>query len=274
MITSLAMLAFAANSLLARLALATDELHPAVFTALRLISGALALLLFVRLTQQNPVEQNGKPNWIAAFALFVYAAAFAFAYVLLAASTGALILFATVQASLIAYGIFSGQKINWIQAVGIGMGVLGIVVLMLPGVFTPDWRGALLMMLAGIAWAVYTLQGGTGDPVLASRDNFLRASLLCVVLVGWIGSLFEASMLGMVYAVSSGVLASAGGYILWYAALRELNAIDAATVQLSVPIITALMGVVLLSEPMTLRIGLAFFLAIAGIGLSIRFKHQ
>ena len=130
------------------------------------------------------------------------------------------------------------------------------------------------MAVAGVAWAVYTLQGGSGDPVIASRDNFVRASALCVLLIFWIGHVAEASVLGLTYALLSGVFASAGGYIVWYSVLKTLDAIDAATVQLSVPVITALMGVGLLDEPMTMRVVMAFILAIVGIGIAIRFKPR
>ncbi|MEM7080112.1 MAG: DMT family transporter [Pseudomonadota bacterium] len=264
-----AMLAFAGNSLLARLALATDEIHPAAFTTIRLISGALALLGFVALRRCE--DQVTQPNWVAAIALFVYAAAFAFAYIELSAATGALILFATVQVSLIGYGLARGSRMNLAQVCGISLGVMGIAFLMLPGLQQPNGFAAALMALAGISWAVYTLQGGVGDPVVASRDNFLRACALCVVFIFWLAEMGGMSPAGVAYAMVSGVFASAGGYIIWYAVLRDINAIDAATVQLSVPIITALLAVVLLDEPLTMRILVAFCITIGGIALSIRY---
>lgn len=266
------MIAFAGNSLLARLALADASMDPALFTTLRLVSGALALLGFAYLSRRHlPVQES---NWKAAVALFVYAAGFAFAYVQLSAATGALILFATVQLSLIAYGVYNGQRLVAIQAVGIAMGALGILILMLPGLASPDWLGSLLMVTAGLAWAVYTIQGGVGDPILASRNNFVGAALLCPLLLIWLPFFNGFSVPGIIYALLSGVFASAGGYIIWYAVLKQFNAIDAATVQLSVPIITALLGIVLLSEPLTLHVVIAFVVSIFGIGLSIRYAPK
>ncbi|MEM7003485.1 MAG: DMT family transporter [Pseudomonadota bacterium] len=266
------MIAFAGNSLLARLALADASMDPALFTTLRLVSGALALLGFAYLSRRHlPVQES---NWKAAVALFVYAAGFAFAYVQLSAATGALILFATVQLSLIAYGVYNGQRLVAIQAVGIAMGALGILILMLPGLASPDWLGSLLMVTAGLAWAVYTIQGGVRDPILASRNNFVGAALLCPLLLIWLPFFNGFSVPGIIYALLSGVFASAGGYIIWYAVLKQFNAIDAATVQLSVPIITALLGIVLLSEPLTLHVVIAFVVSIFGIGLSIRYAPK
>ena len=282
------MIAFASNSLLARMGLgaAADGLpvaDPGLFTTVRIVSGAATLWVFVALANRHRTPTD--TDWAAAAALFVYAAGFSYAYVTLSAATGALLLFATVQVSLLSWGWWQKQTVTPMQGLGIGLGLAGIVLLMLPGATAPNGPGSVLMVAAGLAWAVYTLRGGRGDPVLASRNNFVQASLLCIPLLLYLGfgafhsqstsveAFIMSSMppLSLLCALLSGVAASAGGYILWYRVLVELNAIDAATVQLSVPVLTALAGIVLLDEPLTLRISLAFVISIAGIALAIRY---
>lgn len=271
-LTVLAMLAFAGNSLLCRAALKNTPIDPASFTAIRVLSGALALWMIVRL-RGGATRAGG--NWLSALALFVYAAAFSFAYVNLPTAAGALILFGAVQASMIAYGLWSGERLGGWQTLGLVAAFTGLVGLLLPGLSAPPLAGALLMLAAGMAWGVYSLRGksGGGDPTQVTAGNFLRAAVfaagLSAAMLPW-ASLDGA---GMAYAVASGALTSGVGYAVWYSALPGLRATSAATVQLSVPVIAAVGGVVLLGEPVTLRLLLASVAILGGVALVIAGKQ-
>ncbi|MBN2690970.1 MAG: DMT family transporter [Burkholderiaceae bacterium] len=266
-LTVLAMLAFAGNSLLCRLALKNTSMDAASFTAIRLLSGAVTLWLIARLQRSI---QAGRGNWPSALALFVYAAAFSFAYVMLPAATGALLLFGAVQATMIGRGLWQGERLTRAQLFGFVLAVAGLVGVLLPGLSAPPLAGSLLMLSAGVAWGVYSLRGqGTGNPVRVSAGNFLRAAPLAMVLVAvWHhGAAVDAS--GLLLAVASGALASGIGYAIWYAALPSLKTTQAATVQLSVPVIAALGGAVFLHEAITLRLVLASVAILGGILLVI-----
>ena len=267
LLTTLAMLAFAANSLLCREALASGHIGPASFTLVRVVSGAvvLALLVFGRSGRFRP---GG--SWLSAAALFGYAAAFSLAYVSLNAATGALLLFAAVQATMIVYGLWSGELLRLRQVVGVLLAAGGLVWLMLPGVSSPPLIGALLMAGAGVCWGVYSLLGrGARAPLVETTGNFLRAVPFALLLFLLIGRSEAVSVHGLVYAMASGAVASGLGYALWYAALPALSATTAATVQLSVPVIAALGGVLLLGESISLRLGLASIAVLGGIALFI-----
>jgi len=265
--TLLAMIAFAGNSLLCRLAMQHTSIDPASFTTIRLLSGALMLRLIVRMRDGM---HSTAGSWPSALALFAYAAGFSYAYVSLPAATGALLLFGAVQATMIGYGLWAGERPGIRQSVGMVTAFCGLVALLLPGLSAPPLLGAVLMLGAGISWGVYSLRGkGAGDPGAVTAGNFLRtvplAVALSLVALPWL-SLDRA---GFGYAVASGALASGVGYAIWYTALRGLKATSAATVQLSVPVVTAVGGIVLLGEAITLRLLIASAAILGGIALVI-----
>jgi drug/metabolite transporter (DMT)-like permease len=264
--TVLALAAFAGNSLLCRAALAHGGIDAASFTLLRLLSGAVALAVLARLRS----NRSGRGTWPSALALFAYAAAFSFAYRQLTAATGALLLFGAVQATMIARGLWTGERLRFPQWCGLLLACGGLVGLVLPGLSAPPLSAALLMLGAGIAWGAYSLRGrGAGDPLRVTAGNFLRAMPMAVLLALLLMDRVSMTPAGIGYAVLSGALASGVGYALWYAALPQLRATTAATVQLGVPVLAALGGVVLLGEPPTLRLLLASAAILGGIGLVV-----
>jgi drug/metabolite transporter (DMT)-like permease len=271
-LTSLAMIAFAGNSLLCRVALKHASIDAASFTTIRLISGAVMLWLVARMTRG---AQAGGGNWLSAFALFVYAAGFSFAYVNLPAATGALLLFGAVQATMIGHGVWTGERLLRLQLFGLILAFGGLVGLLLPGLSAPPLHGSILMLSSGVAWGVYSLRGkGAGDPTKVTAGNFLRASPIAAALsvIMFDGTSLDSA--GIWYAVSSGALASGIGYAIWYTALPALKATNAGTVQLSVPVIAALGGIVFLCEPITLRLILASVAILGGIALVILEKQH
>lgn len=271
-LTSLAMIAFAGNSLLCRQALQHTSIDPASFTAIRLISGALMLWIVVRVKKDAPL---GSGNWLSAIALFAYAAGFSFAYVSLPAASGALLLFGAVQATMIGHGIWVGERLLGLQLVGVLMAFGGLVGLLLPGLSAPPLFGSLLMLGAGVAWGVYSLRGkGAGDPTRVTAGNFLRTVPVTLALSLLMFNYISVDATGVLLAVSSGALASGMGYAIWYAALPSLKNTSAASVQLSVPVIAALGGIVFLGEPVTLRLILASIAILGGIALVILRKQQ
>jgi drug/metabolite transporter (DMT)-like permease len=265
-LTSIAMLAFAANSLLCRMALGPPRIDAASFTAIRLAAGALTLWLLLRRRGSRGARTAG--DWTAAGMLFVYAIAFSLAYRSLSAGTGALILFGFVQLTMLASGLRAGERLTATAWLGLLLAVGGLVYLLLPGLAAPDPEGAVLMAAAGIAWGVYSLRGrGIPDPLHATAGNFVRSvPLALLALLPFVGApLPDAD--GVLLAVASGAFASGIGYTLWYSALRGLNASRAATVQLSVPVIAAFGGVLLLDEPLGLRLMVATVAVLGGIAL-------
>ena len=272
LLTALAMLAFAGNSLLCRAALRDSQIDPASFTALRLFAGALVLWLLLY-TRKRAATVPG--NWAGALSLFIYAAAFSYAYLHLDAGAGALLLFGAVQLSMIAWGLLRGERLHRLQVVGLVLAAAGLVALLLPGTSTPSLSASCLMVLAGMAWGAYSLLGkGTPDPLAATAGNFIRTlpivAVLCLVALGSL----EWDSAGVVYALLSGGLTSGIGYAIWYAAMPGLAAIQAASVQLSVPLLTALAGSVLLGESLTGRLMLAGVAILGGIALVLRYKHR
>jgi len=271
-LTSLAMIAFAGNSLLCRVALKHTSIDAASFTTIRLISGAAILWLVVYLRRGT---HTGKGNWLSAFALFAYAAGFSFAYVSLPAATGALLLFGAVQATMIGYGIWRGERLLRLQFVGLMLAFGGFIGLLLPGLSAPPLYGSLLMLSAGVAWGIYSLRGkNSGDPTKVTAGNFLRTVPITVALSVFMLNDTSLDFAGFWYAVSSGALASGIGYAIWYTAFPALKATHAATVQLSVPVIAALGGIVFLGEPVTLRLALATVAILGGITLVIMEKQR
>lgn len=270
LLTVFAMLAFASNSLLCRVALRDTAIDAATFTAIRLASGALVLVLLLRLRGRRPAAGG---SWPMAAMLFAYAAFFSFAYRDLTAATGALLLFGAVQLTMMGWGLWRGERLAGLRLAGLLVAIAGLVVLLLPGLAAPPPLAAALMLGAGIAWGVYSLLGrGAGDPVAATGGNFLRSVAFAAVLSLAAVGHESVDPMGVVYAVLSGAVTSGLGYVLWYAALPALSATSAATIQLSVPAIAAIGGAMLLAEPITARLLLASAAILGGIALTIRRK--
>jgi drug/metabolite transporter (DMT)-like permease len=266
-LTLIAMLAFAANSLLCRMALRNTGIDPASFTAVRLLSGALVLWLIVR---RRNGDQAMTGSWLSALALFTYAAGFSYAYVNLSAATGALLLFGAVQATMISTGLWRGERLTRQQLAGLLCAFAGLAGLLAPGISAPPWSGALLMVAAGVAWGIYSLRAkGAGNPTGATAGNFARALPLALILSAATLSYSRLDGAGILYAIVSGAVASGLGYAVWYTALRGLSASSAASVQLSVPVIAAVGGVLLLGEPIALRLLITSVAILGGVALVI-----
>jgi drug/metabolite transporter (DMT)-like permease len=266
LLTAFAMLPLAANSLLCRMALAPRAIDAASFTSIRLLSGAI--MLWLLLQWRTGSSPPGRADWRSAAMLFLYAAAFSFAYLSLSAGTGALILFGFVQLTMLAAGFLAGERLPALGWLGLLTAVGGLVYLMLPGLHAPDPTGAALMATAGIAWGIYSLRGrGAGNPLLANAGNFARSVPLALLVSLLFIADLQLSTSGILLAVASGALASAIGYAIWYAALPGLSATSAATVQLSVPVIASLLGILLLSEPLSPQLVIASVLVLGGIAL-------
>jgi drug/metabolite transporter (DMT)-like permease len=271
-LATLAMIAFAANSLLCRVALRDSGIDAGSFTAIRILSGAIVLWLIVRVRGNSPGLAG---SWKSALALFVYAAGFSYAYLRLPAAVGALILFGAVQATMIGHGLWRGERMSGVQVLGLCSAFAGLIALLLPGLSAPPPLSSALMLAAGVAWGIYSLRGkGSGDPLSTTAGNFLRAVPMTAVL--WLSMAAEVTLTGsgIWYAVLSGGLASGVGYAIWYAALPAIRATNAATIQLSVPVIAALGGVIFLGEAVTLRVLLCSAGILGGIALVIMSKQQ
>jgi len=266
--TGFALLAFAANSVLCRMALRAAHIDPASFMSIRLLSGAATLWLLVRLGRGG---QRLGGDWRSALALLTYAIAFTFAYVGLTAGTGALLLFGAVQVVMIAAGFVGGERIDRSIALGWLLAVAGLILLLLPGISAPPARDAIFMLIAGCAWGVYSLRGRRSLNALAdTAGNFSRALPGTLLVSALLWGHRSADAAGVVLAALSGSIASGLGYAAWYTALPRLGAIAAANAQLSVPVITALAGVALFSEPVTVRLASASVLVLGGTALAVR----
>ncbi len=280
-LTLCALVAFAANSILCRLALGTAAIDPASFTTIRLASGALVLALILAIRsggaggdagRAGAVPDRGRAggNWPSALALFLYAAPFSFSYVSLGAATGALVLFGAVQATMIAAGLRAGDQPHRREWIGLLVALGGFVVLVAPGLRAPSPVGCALMALAGVAWGVYSLRGRDAvRPIAATAGNFLRAAPLAILVSIAFARAAHVAPRGALLATLSGAVTSGLGYVIWYAALRGLTATRAATVQLAVPVLTAFGGVALLGEPVTLRLAIAAALILGGVGFAV-----
>ena len=271
-LTLLAMIAFAGNSLLCRLALKQTGIDAASFTFIRLFSGALALWFIMQLRKAASTNAG---NWLSALALFAYAAAFSFAYISLSVGTGALLLFGAVQATMILWGWRQGERLRVRQLVGLALALIGVVVLVFPGLSAPPLSGSVLMLGAGVAWGIYSLRGKqSGNPTRETAGNFLRAvpfaAILSIAFIPW--AHFDRAGAG--YAALSGAIASGAGYVIWYAALPHLKAAGAATVQLSVPILAAAGGILLLGESPSWRFLFASIAVLGGIALVVIEKYR
>jgi drug/metabolite transporter (DMT)-like permease len=279
----LALVAFATNSVLCRLALRDGAIDAASFSTIRLISGAATLLLLT--SRLKPAPTTAAPtteaattahgSWISAALLFLYAVPFSFAYLGLSAGTGALILFGGVQLTMMIAAIRSGERPQPLQWLGIGLACAGLVYLVLPGLSAPPLASAALMALAGCAWGFYSLRGrGATDPLAQTTGNFVRSVPMVVAVSVLALPQLRIERSGVLLAVASGAVTSALGYVVWYAALRTLTATRAAVVQLAVPILAAVGGVVLLAEMVSLRLVLSTVMVVGGIALQRKFEKR
>jgi drug/metabolite transporter (DMT)-like permease len=272
LLTALALIAFAGNSLLCRAALAHTHIDAASFTTLRLLSGAVVLWALVALRRG---ARSGNGNWPSALALFAYAAGFSFSYVHLTTATGALILFGAVQTTMIGHGLWVGERLRAPQVLGLVLACAGLVGLLLPGLLAPPLVGAALMLGAGVAWGIYSLRGkSAGDPLQVTAGNFIRAAPMAAVLGLALLDDVSIDFAGVGYALLSGALASGLGYAIWYTALPFLKSTTAATVQLGVPVIAAMGGMFFLQEPVTLRLLSASVAILGGIALVVWAGHR
>lgn len=277
LITLLSLSAFAANSLITRFALEKTAIDEASFTMLRILSGALFLWLYLTFKKNNQVYKAG--TWLAALSLFIYAVSFTYGYGLIAAGTGALLLFGSVQITMTIAGYREGERLNAIQLIGFVLALAGLVILMLPGISAPSFIGAFLMCVSGVAWSIYTLQGrGKTNPAASTAGNFIKAAPMAILL--WLivylstNNTINLANIGVVYALLSGIVTSGIGYIIWYSVLPELKATQAAIVQLSVPLLVTLAGALLLNETITIRVVFASMTILIGTILVLIFKGK
>ena len=262
-----ALVCFAANSLLCRAALGRGLADPGAFTAVRLASGAATLALLLGATRRTRPSGG---SWTSALALFAYAAAFSLAYVRIAASVGALVLFALVQATMVGHGLATGAGLGPRGWIGVALATAGLAWLTLPGAGAPDLAGSALMAIAGLAWGIYSVRGRRAtDPLATTADNFVRAAPLGIALLLAQAGGAHPSPAGLGLAVASGALASGIGYAIWYAALPALGSARAGTLQLTVPVLAAAGAAVFLGERVTLRLVGAGAAILAGVALSV-----
>ena len=271
--SAIAMLAFAGNSVLCRWALTQTSIDPASFTVIRLISGAVFLVALVYIATPATSAKSSRilGSWSGAVALFAYAACFSFAYISLSAATGALLLFGSVQFTMIGFGLWRGERLNRWQILGVCSAIVGLGIMFLPSATTPGVVAASLMICSGVAWGVYSILGKkAGDPTLVTTGNFLRSSILAVLLGLLSLPYLVFDMTGFALAVISGALASGAGYAIWYSVLPNITSTQAATMQLSVPVIASLGGLLLLNESITLSFVVASVAILGGIALVIK----
>jgi drug/metabolite transporter (DMT)-like permease len=263
------MVAFAANSIICRFALRDGAIDPASFTSIRLASGALALLFLATVTGRRK-SQRHDGDWTSAALLFAYAIFFSYAYISLDAGTGALILFGFVQVTMIATALFNGAKPRVTETIGWLLALAGLVNLLLPGQSAPSIGGTAMMALAGIAWGLYSIRGRSVTNALGSTSiNFLFSLAFVGILLAVTVKDLNLSTDGVVLAVISGSITSGFGYVIWYAALNYLSEIQAALVQLSVPALAAIAGVLFLLEPSGWRLIVSTALVLGGIGIAL-----
>ncbi len=273
-LTSIALIAFAANSVLCRMALKEGSIDPGSFTGIRLLSGAFTLLLLIGISRKGKkIEKKG--SWVSGLMLFIYAICFSYAYISLDTGTGALIAFSTVQITMIVYSIVKGHKLSLIETIGILLAFAGFVYLVSPGVNAPPLFGMLLMILSGFGWGMYSIYGNNSkNPLEDTAYNFLRSlPLIGLVLLVTIKKI-HLSQEGVILALISGTVTSGLSYTIWYMALNYLNRVEASVVQLAVPVIAAAGGILFLAERPNLRLVLSTLLIFIGIYLVIRSKGE
>lgn len=278
--TAFALIAFAANSVFNRLALGSNAIDASSYVGIRLVSGAATLWLLNILSKgafnfgDKPFLDNLKPSFLSAFYLFAYGIAFSFAYRSLNSGMGAFILFGTVQTTMLSMAVLKGERPHISEWFGLVVALGGLVYLVFPGLSAPDPLGAVLMLIAGIAWAFYTLRGrGVKDPLETTALNFICSVPMVLAVNLFMMQQIHFSTEGVVYALISGAVTSGMGYAIWYTALRGLTTTQAALLQLLVPILAALGGVIFLSENITMRLVSAGAMIIAGVLLALMGKR-
>ncbi len=275
LLTAIAMLAFAANSLLARAAMADGAIDAVSFTAIRMVSGAVALALLLAARKRSDIVRARPGSWPSALAILAYALAFSLAYGRLGAATGAVILFASVQGTMVLWGALRADPPTRGELAGLAIAFAAFVWLLLPGLDAPDLAGSALMIAAGIAWGIYSLRGRkAGNALDATAGNFVRAALLCLPFVATPFMGGHADAYGTALAMFSGAITSGLGYVIWYRALPRLTTTQGAAVQLTVPMLAAFGGIVLLDETLTLRLALASAFILGGVALAIAVKRR
>lgn len=275
LLTALTLTAFAANSLLCRIALGGELIDPISFTTIRLLGGAAILALLARVARKPEQVQKQPGSWNSGIALFVYALAFSLAYVYLETGMGALILFGAVQVTMIGWGLVQGERPHLLEWLGLVLASGGLVYLLAPGIDSPPPVGAMLMAVSGIAWGVYSVRGkGSVEPALSTAGNFVRTVPMTLFSSLIALSSAHAHLSGIFLALFSGTVTSGLGYVLWYRALQGLTATRAALVQLLVPILAAFGGIVVLSEVLTWRLTIAAGLVLGGIATAVSVKRE
>ncbi|WP_334060389.1 DMT family transporter [Alteromonas sp. S005] len=284
-LVAIAMFAFAANSLLCRMALSNPTIDPVSFTSLRIVSGAVALLLLSFFSRRKQPQRHYTENlWqdvkrnasvFGGLSLFVYAISFSFAYISMSTGTGALLLFGAVQLTMISVGLMGGERFKIRQWFGFALAFTGLIILLLPSASAPSLLSGAVMVIAGISWGIYSLLGKkSASALLSTSGNFIYASLLCILMMGTVLLLNDEYLVlnkaGIYYALASGILASGCGYAIWYSVLPLIKSTSAATVQLSVPVIATMMGWTVLEEQLNLQIIIASLATLGGIYLVIK----
>lgn len=272
--TASALIAFATNSLICRSALGNSTIDPAGFTIIRLASGVVVLWAAARIFKKK-VDAPSSGSWGSAAMLFLYAITFSFAYMSLSVGTGSLILFGSVQTTMILAGLWYGERPRVFEWLGLIIALFGLIYLVLPGLESPPLSGVFLMTAAGISWGVYSLRGrGVNNPVAVNGDNFLRSIPFVLASVLLFLPSLKVSKEGIVWAILSGGVATATGYVLWYSAIRNLNVTRAASVQLFVPLIAAAGAVLFLSESITFRLIISALMIVGGIGSHLFVRNR
>ena len=265
LLTGLALVAFAANSVLCRLALGEKAIDASSFTIIRLLSGAIVLLILFKI-KNNELSSNSKGSWYSGIMLFLYAITFSFAYITLDTGTGALILFGSVQITMIALSLLSGNRLHFTEWLGVIIAFAGFLYLIMPGVTAPSTTGFLLMTVAGVAWGIYTINGkGSKNPLSDTTFNFLRTVPFIIIMLLVVLKDVNFTSKGILLAIISGGVTSGIGYTIWYMALKGLTSTQAAVVQLLVPVIAAFGGVIFIFEKITFRLTISSTMILGGI---------
>lgn len=268
------LIAFSANSLLCRVALGGHLIDPVSFTTLRLVSGTVGLIIFLRIIGTPKKKLKIKGSWGSGFALFIYAIAFSLAYVSLSAGMGSLILFGSVQVTMIGMALRSGENLEPTQWIGLVIAICGLVYIVMPGISSPDPFGALLMSVSGVAWGVYSIRGkGVSEPVAMTAKNFTCSAPMTIIASAIGYPVAHLKPFGIILALISGIIASGLGYVIWYNALRGLTISKASVIQLIVPVLTAFGGVAFLSEKISIRLITASIMILGGVALVVLKKH-
>lgn len=274
LLTGFALIAFAANSVLCRLALGSETIDASSFTGIRLISGAFTLFIILSIKGSNS-EASSKGSWTAGFVLFLYAITFSYAYLSVDTGTGALILFGSVQITMIMLSLISGTRLHLIEWSGVIIAFTGFIYLVLPDITTPSVNGFILMTVSGMAWGIYTLKGRSSkNPLMDTTYNFLRTIPLVALLAIFTMQNMNYSSEGIILALISGAITSGVGYTIWYIALGGLTSTQAAVLQLSVPVIAALGGVLFVSEEITMRLIISAAIVLSGILMVVLGKYH